>query len=77
MYIYVCVCVCVCVFVCVCVCVCVCKYTRKEPGPSTDSWLHFNVLRGEILSNQFRGDVWSACRVPSRCCFLDKDYRYK
>ena len=31
---------------------------------STDSWLHFNVRRGEILSNQFRDDVWSTCRVP-------------
>ena len=47
------------------------------PGPSTNSWLHFNVRRGERLSNQFRGDVWSASRVPNRCCFLDRDYCYK
>ena len=36
-----------------------------------DSWRHFNLFtnRDERTSSQYRGNVWSARRVPSSFCF--------
>ena len=38
-------------------------------GLTTDGWPHFHLFtdRGQKSFEEFRGDVWSAPRAPSRC----------